>query len=255
MMLIPRLCRRGYSTDANVGRLLKLYPTFKNATPYDVLGLKQSNVKQEELKRRFYELAKVYHPDSAHDALENKEKEHRFKRILAAYALLKNPQTRQNYDNYGIGWEDNSSSLYRPKTAPQAGHYRPSTYGTWEDRWHGQQDFGFGYYTDNTWRDMGPNASNMETFRQNRRTIFLTLLLATGIYTALQFAHIIFYDDYIGGTYRESLVKRIQMTERSRKDLIDARENYGFGDSKEERIQRFLWFRHLSWLLGEDKRT
>ncbi|KXI94961.1 hypothetical protein ACS49_02330 [Bacillus cereus] len=102
---------------------------------------------------------------------------------------------------------------------------------------------------------MGPNASNMETFRQNRRSILLTLLVATGIYTALQFAHIILYDDYIGGTYRASLTRRIRMTEKSRNDLIDARENYGFGGSKEERIQRFLWFRHLSWLLGEDKRT
>ncbi|KAH3668266.1 hypothetical protein OGAPHI_002020 [Ogataea philodendri] len=255
-MLLSRVGRRCYSSAADVDKLLKLYPSAKNATPYQILGMKEENCMPDKLKRRFYELAKVYHPDSSVDVLTSEVRERRFKRILAAYTLLKNPQTRRNYDSYGIGWEDNSQSFYRPKTAPQSAPYHATEYGTWEDKWYSHRHgYGYGYHSDGDWKDMGPDASNMETFARNRRTILFTLMTMTGIYTALQFAHIIFYDDYIGGVYHESLMARIRMTEKSHHDLMDAKANYGYGDGKQERIERFLWFRQLTWLLGEDKRT
>jgi curved DNA-binding protein CbpA len=49
----------------------------------------------EEIKRNYFRLAKLYHPDAAGDTVENRE---RFKTINEAYGVLSDPQKRVAYD-------------------------------------------------------------------------------------------------------------------------------------------------------------
>lgn len=60
---------------------------------YDVLGL-TPQASASDLKRRFRELARVWHPDVAQDA----NAAERFKTINEAYRVLSNPATRARYD-------------------------------------------------------------------------------------------------------------------------------------------------------------
>jgi molecular chaperone DnaJ len=63
---------------------------------YDVLGI-DKNASEDEIKRAFRKLAFKYHPD------RNKEPdaEEKFKEISEAYAVLSDPQKKQQYDAYG----------------------------------------------------------------------------------------------------------------------------------------------------------
>jgi DnaJ family protein A protein 2 len=63
----------------------KLYETLeveKNATP-------------KEIKKSYFRLSKMHHPDKGGD-------EHRFKEINAAYEILSDPEKREKYDKYGL---------------------------------------------------------------------------------------------------------------------------------------------------------
>ncbi len=64
---------------------------------YEVLGVERS-ADESDLKRAYRKLAKQYHPDMNTD---NKEAEYKFKEISEAYAVLSDPQKKQQYDNYG----------------------------------------------------------------------------------------------------------------------------------------------------------
>jgi len=63
---------------------------------YEVLGLPR-NASDEEIKKTFRRLAKLYHPD------RNREPgaEDKFKEINEAYQVLSDPEKRSRYDRYG----------------------------------------------------------------------------------------------------------------------------------------------------------
>jgi len=74
---------------------------------YKILGLETNRVSIEEIKLKFREQAKKYHPD-LND--ENENAEERFKDINEAYRILSNPVTRKKYDkswNSNIGKKKN----------------------------------------------------------------------------------------------------------------------------------------------------
>ncbi|MCW4049558.1 MAG: molecular chaperone DnaJ [Candidatus Bathyarchaeota archaeon] len=63
---------------------------------YEVLGVER-NASEDEIKKAFRKLAFKYHPD------RNKEPdaEEKFKEISEAYAILSDPQKKQQYDRFG----------------------------------------------------------------------------------------------------------------------------------------------------------
>lgn len=61
---------------------------------YHILGV-QENASQSEIKQRYRELAKQYHPDKNEG---DKQAEEKFKSISEAYDVLGDPQKRQKYD-------------------------------------------------------------------------------------------------------------------------------------------------------------
>ena len=67
---------------------------------YEVLGVGK-NADEKEIKQAYYRLAKQYHPDKNPDNKE--EATEKFKEIQSAYEVLKDPQSRSNYDRFG--WE------------------------------------------------------------------------------------------------------------------------------------------------------
>lgn len=74
---------------------------------YKILGLETNRVSIEEIKIKFREQAKKYHPDLNE---ENEIAEERFKDINEAYRILSNPSSRKKYDkswNSNIGKKKN----------------------------------------------------------------------------------------------------------------------------------------------------
>jgi len=65
---------------------------------YQTLGVDQT-VTQQQLKKKYRELAKKYHPDTNPD---NPEAEATFKKITEAYNVLSDPEKRAQYDNRGF---------------------------------------------------------------------------------------------------------------------------------------------------------
>jgi len=68
---------------------------------YEVLGLKKGAT-IDEVKKAYKELAKKYHPDVS----KEQDAEKKFKEVAEAYAVLSDPEKKQNYDNYGDSYQN-----------------------------------------------------------------------------------------------------------------------------------------------------
>lgn len=258
--------------DDKILKLIGSYPKHPNATPYDILNInKNDKLNSKQLKKIFFNLAKIYHPDSNfavgyplscdqffndnENLLNNKIKDERFKTILSAYNLLKNPITKSNYDKYNIGWMDNTNLRTNPNMYnPSSPEYWNQNYhnktnftsyetGTWEDRYRYGHETAYGFSNDKTWSS-SKTGSFKEEVLKNKKTIGLSILFTFTVYSLLQFSHIYFYDDLIGEDYQENFSP--SMHDKSEDDLFHAYTNYGLGNSKQDRINRFLWWRKFS---------
>ncbi len=65
---------------------------------YQILGVGRQ-ASPEEIKKAYRKLALKYHPDKAKG--DKKQAEEKFKQISEAYAVLSNPEKRQQYDQFG----------------------------------------------------------------------------------------------------------------------------------------------------------
>jgi curved DNA-binding protein len=63
---------------------------------YKILGVSK-NATDDEIKKKYRQLARKYHPDVSHE----KNAEEKFKEIQEAYTVLKDPDKRKTYDQVG----------------------------------------------------------------------------------------------------------------------------------------------------------
>lgn len=107
-------CRRGENILA--------WPMNDSPTPYEVMGIKPGNPYS---KSRFYNLVKLYHPDSAASPSSNnitkEERLARYRLIVDAHLLLSDDLKRSAYDEYGLGWSLKSGPM--PGTSMHYGYY------------------------------------------------------------------------------------------------------------------------------------
>lgn len=268
--------------DPELLKLLHSYPMRRDASPYEVMGFgSDRTINTSTIKKRFHKLARIYHPDSTTmdgcslckrtffttnngqksgtDRLTQEIKTKRFKKIMVAYALLKNPLTRSNYDNYQVGWEDNSrtvdqsnpnfhspNKVYYDHMYERYRRYGHSRTGTWEDHWD-PYDRAHEFRDDSTTWEAGGGTFG-EQFRKNRTSILISIALFLSAYGALQAIHTYLFDDLIGEDYTQTYSSD-EIDEECKANLVNAHVNFGFRDTKEDRINRFLWFREISMLL------
>ncbi|KAJ4287097.1 J domain-containing protein 1 [Collariella sp. IMI 366227] len=124
-----------------------VWPTSAKPTPYDIFGLA---LKSPYSKARYFQLAKLYHPDRqlAHatdDGIPHLTKLERYRLVVAANEILSNPQKKRMYDMYGFGWENQTDPQTRHREADRAWRQEPgnaSMNATWEDweRWYQKQN-------------------------------------------------------------------------------------------------------------------
>lgn len=124
--------RRTFSTTARAA-----------ASPYDLLQVSKS-ASASDIKSQYYDLVKTLHPDrAASKPLDKKEYERRlekFRSVVKAYDLLKDPKKRAMYDKFGMGWDFDVSSVMAQAerqryTWAARGQFRPRTQAEW-DHWY-----------------------------------------------------------------------------------------------------------------------
>ncbi|KAG5998706.1 hypothetical protein E4U54_002131 [Claviceps lovelessii] len=126
------------------------WPRAAHPTPYEIFGIQRG---APYTKRRFYQLVKLYHPDT-HDRpgpapstgpqLSNATRLERYRLVVAANDVLSDPHKRRLYDHHGIGWTHD----HRPhglREADRAWRHQAgnaSRNATWEDweRWRDERD-------------------------------------------------------------------------------------------------------------------
>lgn len=105
---------------------------------YKILGVKK-DASAEDIKKEYRKLARKYHPDVSKDS----DAEKKFKEVAEAYEVLKDPEKRKLYDQYGANWkEGKAQEEYRKKYQQQ---YQDSGGGSgFGGGFEGAQGFDFG---------------------------------------------------------------------------------------------------------------
>ena len=67
---------------------------------YKILGVSK-NATADQLKKNYRKMARKYHPD----VNKNQNAEQKFKEVAEAYEVLKDPEKRKAYDQYGADWK------------------------------------------------------------------------------------------------------------------------------------------------------
>ncbi|KAJ4468197.1 hypothetical protein J3R30DRAFT_3305559 [Lentinula aciculospora] len=83
-----RLSSSNYSTKSQSFP----YPKQANPTPHQIFHL-PPNASQDDIKNRYYELVRIYHPDKARTSVSSEEANARFRSISHAYNILRGKVT------------------------------------------------------------------------------------------------------------------------------------------------------------------
>ncbi|XBW35487.1 hypothetical protein QEN19_001060 [Hanseniaspora menglaensis] len=219
-------------------------------SPYEVLGLSETNFNYKEAKKQYYKLSKKYHPD-----LKTKEDENdldfnkKFYMVKDAYSLLKDPILKQQFDLYGLGWKynihakvTNGSELRRTKTMSQEEFRNYMNASSFQERAHF-------YHRENS-KNTGFNGHNPQFFKNGflltGKTFSNWEILGWAIFIIyfIRLFFVIGAIDYLSTNEEDSNLKDADWQFLMRLDLINAYTNHGLAvQDPWNRIRRFLFFR------------
>ncbi|KAK7472864.1 hypothetical protein VKT23_000972 [Stygiomarasmius scandens] len=89
--MIRRLPLRSFATQANPFP----FPTNPNPSPHQIFHLPR-NATQDQVKERYYELVRIYHPDKADTSIPPQQAHSRFQSISNAYNALRGKSSSQD---------------------------------------------------------------------------------------------------------------------------------------------------------------
>ncbi|ODV73527.1 Jid1p [Cyberlindnera jadinii NRRL Y-1542] len=210
----------------------KEWPQHKNPTPYEVLGFYNNvNIDSALLKKKYYQLAKLYHPDTGVNklivshtgaTLTEEHKSERFKMLTDAYSLLKDHKKRALYDQFKTGWNGVSTTAPTWRTDQQ-----PSSYNYQDQR----------YWNASTWEDyQNLRDMNDPALRQDKLKALAGIILFMISGAAIQ-------GWFFLNNMESTLIARQEVHDTCEAHLMSAYLNYGLDTSRVGRIKRFLWFR------------
>lgn len=95
---------------------------------YKVMGVAR-DASQEEIKRVYRKLARKYHPDVSKEP----NAENKFKEVGEAYEVLKDPEKRSKYDQYGQYWQQSNAGQQPHQTSQQQSPYQQQEAADFEE--------------------------------------------------------------------------------------------------------------------------
>ncbi|PGH16234.1 hypothetical protein AJ80_05257 [Polytolypa hystricis UAMH7299] len=220
------------------------WPTNPIFSPYDLLKQERS---APYSKRRFYEFAKVYHPDRPCDAhpscgdIPHSVKAHRYRILVAAHEILSDSVKREAFDKFGDGWYQRAELFgtnrhgWNVSTGPD-GEKDESVFrnGTWEDweRWRQRNE---GYYYDSAYSGAGRQASSVSHGMFASFLVLLSLFAGAGQAVTI-------------GGFSSIVEERVKDADERWNKLLDGRrlQTTTQMNSRDARVQHFLMKRDPS---------
>lgn len=111
---------------------------------YKILGVSR-DVAQDELKKAYRKLARKYHPDVSKES----NAEEKFKEVGEAYEVLKDPEKRAQYDQFGSNYQNGQSFTPPPGWGQGAGGGGHGNFSSFFDSMFGGGGAGGGMGGDN----------------------------------------------------------------------------------------------------------
>lgn len=231
-----RLIQKRYAHAAELPELPP-WPSMTHPTPYDIFNTTKDTVDKKTVRNHFYTLAKVYHPDSflQVDNLTKELKAERFKKIVAAYDILRDEKKRKEYDMYCKGWDYANKNIRRQnfygRDFSKAARYNANSNfshghshtGTSWDNFH--QDY------KNYQKQQDPEYQKQSWERHKKMVALVTM--GCFLVGAIQLKFLM-----------HSAAKDIEGLNRlsgeAQRTVYLANNNYGLGVEKDDRIRRFL---------------
>ncbi|KAF2259984.1 hypothetical protein CC78DRAFT_536721 [Lojkania enalia] len=211
----------------------------KSPTPYQILSIRPGEV---YTKHRFYNLAKLYHPDRCHPSspiahLPNAVRLERYRLLVAAHAILSDDAKRRAYDLWGHGWAghhqgalSHSAERTHERRDWRSGH-DPMYNATWEDweHWYG--------------REYGTQQEDARTIHMSNFGFMSIVLALVSIGGVMQGTR--------ANTFSTTVMEhRDKMHEEASRELARSKRATMSGD-RNERIKTFVEHREAN-MTGED---
>lgn len=163
---------------------------------YQIMGLK-NDATPEDIKRSYRKLARKYHPDVSKEA----NAEAKFKELGEAYDVLRDPEKRAKYDQYGQYWREQSQA----SANPYANQQRQSYYQNFDEG----QAAGFEDFINSIFRER--SGRRQHSYNEKAEDIHASLAISledsfTGAVKTLQLQTPI-VDEYGNANYHNRAVK------------------------------------------------
>ncbi|KAF9449172.1 DnaJ-domain-containing protein [Macrolepiota fuliginosa MF-IS2] len=110
------------------------YPTHRNPTPHQIFHL-PSSATESDIKARYFDLVRIYHPDKASSSVSPDLAHERFQAITTAYDVLRGKKPHLGTAPGASGVEDRSYQTTAAYRAARRRRQELYSSGAVDDRW------------------------------------------------------------------------------------------------------------------------